>query len=188
MMTNGILLGQDASEPVFLPQTCLLGRYNHRRNRMKVTPPLTQQDREKAATEIMDRRMALYQHAVDYVERNNDTSVIEQFSRLARLNDSGDHRLSSAVFNHLTTLFATRVDTEAEADKFLAIVSPILDGAGDDAFPAGTSPQAVLTQGWPHWLTRYRQCLDALRGPFGLPGRIFRAASRTEINATIINP
>jgi hypothetical protein len=188
VMANGALLGQDASEPVLLPQTCLLGRYNNRRNRMKVRSPLTQEDREKVATEIMDRRMALYQGAVEYVERNNDTSVTEQLSRLARLNDSGDHRLSSAVFSHLTTLFATRMETEAKADQFLAIVSPILDRAGNDAFPPGTPPDAVPAQGWPHWLATYRQCLDALRAPFGLPGRIFRAGSRTEMNVALINP
>ncbi len=188
VMTNGVLLGQDASEPVFLPQSNLLGRYNNRRNRMRVTSPLTQQHREKAATEIMDRRMALYQRAVDHIERNNDTSVSEQLSRLARLNDSGDHRLSSAVFSHLTTLFAARMETEAKADEFLAIVSPILDDAGNDTLPAGASPQSVPAQGWPYWLTRYRQCLNALRGPFGLPGRIFRAASRTEMNVALVNP
>ena len=92
------------------------------------------------------------------------------------------------MFNHLTTLFATRMDTEAKADEFLTIVSPILDGAGDDAIPAGTPPQSVPPQGWPHWLTRYRQCLDALRHPFGLPGRIFRAASRTELNIAVNQP
>jgi hypothetical protein len=80
------------------------------------------------------------------------------------------------------------MDAEAKADEFLAIVSPILDGVGDDALPAGTSPQTVPAQGWPHWLSKYRQCLEALRGPFGLPGRIFRAASRTEMNVALINP
>ncbi len=34
---------------------------------------------------------------------------------------------------------------------------------------------------------RYRQCLDALREPFGLPGRIFRAGSRTVMNETPIS-
>ena len=188
VMTNGVLLGQEASEPVFLPQTCLLGRYNNRRNRMKVRSPLTQKDRERAAAEIMDRRMGLYQRAVNHVERNNDTSVSEQFSRLARLNGSSDHRLSSAVFTHLLTLFSTRMGTNAKADEFLAIVSPIIDGAGADTLPAGTPVETVPAQGWPHWLATYRQCLDALRGPFGLPGRIFRAASRDEMNVDVTDP
>jgi hypothetical protein len=150
-MTNGILLGQEASRPVLLHQGHLLGRYNNRRNRMKVTVPLTQQDREKAATEIMDRRMPLYQRAVDHVERNNDASVSEQLSRFARLNDNGDHRVSSAVFSHLTTLFAYRMDTEAKAAEFLAIVSPVLDGAGEDSLPAGTPPETAPALGWPYW-------------------------------------
>lgn len=188
VMTNGILLGQEASQPILLDQGHLLGRYNNRRNRMRVTIPLTQQDREKAATEIMDRRMTLYQLAVEHVERTNDASVSEQLSRLARLNDNGDHTLTSAVFCHLMTLFAGRLDTEAKADQFMDIVSPILDGAGNDAFPAGATPETVPAQGWPYWLARYRQCLDALRIPFGLPGRIFRAGSRTEMNVALINP
>jgi hypothetical protein len=186
VMSNGILLGQEASPPVLLPQGRLLGRYNIRRNRM-VAIPLTRQDRERAGTEIMDRRMALYQRAVDHVERTNDASVSGQFGRLATMNGNGDHRLSSAVFSHLTTLFACRMDTEAETEEFMAIVSPILDGAGNDTLPAGTPPGTAPAQGWPYWLARYRQCLDALREPFGLPGRIFRAGSRTVMNETPIS-
>lgn len=187
VMTNGILLRQEASQAIRLQQGHLLGRYNNRRNRMRVTIPLTQQDRMSAATEIMERRMLLYQRAVDHVERTNDTSVCEHLDRLARLNSIRDHRLSSAVFNHLTTLFAGRIEPEAKSDEFLEIVSPILDSAGDDILLQEMSPQAIPKQDWPHWLTTYRQCLDALREPFGLPGRIFRAASRTEMDVTQMN-
>ena len=187
VMTNGILLGQEASAAVRLPRSQLLGRPTNRRNRMRVRRPLSQQEREQAATEIMERRLGLYPRAVDYVERTNDASITEQLSRLARLNGNGDHRLSSAVFSNLTTLFEGRMETEDRADQFLGLVAPIIDNAGADAFPAGTPLGAVPAQGWAHWLAIYRQCLDVLRGPFGLPGRIFRAASRTEMKETPIS-
>jgi hypothetical protein len=154
---------------------------------MRVTHPLSQQEREKAAVEIMERRFCLYRRVVDYIERNNGSSVIEQLSRLARLNSAGDHRLSSAVISHLTTLFAGRIETNDRADSFVELVSPILDNAGDDAIPTEAPVDAVPAQGWAHWLANYRQCLDVLREPFGLPGHIFRAASRTEMNQTLIS-
>jgi hypothetical protein len=83
VMTNGILAGQLASAVVSLPETKLLGRYNNRRNRMAVRIPLTEQEKENAGNEIMDRRMTLYREAVDYIERNHDKSVTESVFRKA---------------------------------------------------------------------------------------------------------
>ena len=181
VMTNGIMLDQEASGPVSLPKSTLLGRPNNRRSRMRVRTLLSPEDREKAAAEIMERRINLYQRAVDHVERTCDALFTDQLGRLARLNDTGDHRLSSAVVAHLRTLFASRADAEANSNDFLAIVTSILCEAGDDAFTPGAPLNAAPSKGWPHWLSAYRRCLDALHQPFGLPGHMYRAGSRTEI-------
>jgi hypothetical protein len=185
VMTNGVLLGQQASEAVRLDHGHLLGKPTNRRCRMRVRVVLTDEERQKAADELTNHRSDLYRRAVDYVERNCDESVRERRSRLARLNSNGDHRLSTAVFNHLTTGFAERTPTEAKANQFLSLLMPILDSAGPDTLPAGSPDSAAPAQGWAYWLQKYRECLDVLRGEFVLPGHIYRAGLRTE---TTVSP
>lgn len=51
-------------------------------------------------------------------------------TRFAKLSYGGDHRLSSAVFSHQTTLFAGRMEAEGKVDEFLVIVSPISEERG----------------------------------------------------------
>lgn len=186
VMSNGILVSQEASQAVRLEGGYLLGKPTNLRCRMRVRALLTEQDKAKAADEIMERRLGLYRRAVDHVERNCDESVREQLSRLARLNANGDHRLTSAVFSHVVTLFAGSTPTVEKADQFINLLIPILDTAAGSTLPAGSGKDATPPQGWGYWLERYRQCLDALLPAFGLPGYIFRAASRTVTNVSPI--
>ncbi|HEY1381012.1 MAG TPA: hypothetical protein VGF55_29705, partial [Gemmataceae bacterium] len=179
VMTNGILVGQEVSQAVRLDGGYLLGRPTGRRCRRVVRTRPTAEDLKLVADELTERRHDLYRRAVDYVEQNSDGAVREQLGRLARLNANGDHRLSSAVFSHLTTLFADRAATDDRAGEFLNLVSPILDAAAADALPAGSPENATPAQGWEYWLDTYRRCLDVLREPFGLPGHAFRARLRT---------
>lgn len=183
VMTNGILLDTEASEAVKLPRSQPLGTYNNRRSMMKVIRLPSDTEKELAGYELAMRRRSLYQQAVDYVERNCDESVQEQLSRLARLNENGDHRLSSAAISHLITLFAGKLRNPEAVDAFVMIVAPIIDPAVQEALGPGTTAASIPGQGWAYWLALYRKCLDELYGSFGLPGHIFQVNQRAEVNA-----
>jgi hypothetical protein len=182
VMTNGILANTGFSQAVKLARSQPLGRYNNRRCRMRVTQPLTDAEKEAAAHELAEHRNELYRRAVDYVERNCDHSVAEQLGRLARLNSLGDHRLSSAVFAHLVTLFAGKVRSSDSADRFVDLLIPTIDPAPGDALPSGSLPTDVPARGWPFWIDLYRRCLDTLRAQFGSPGHVFQQNRRLVLN------
>jgi hypothetical protein len=179
VMTNGILVGQQASDPVRLEHGHLLGKPTDRRNRMKVSVALTNEEKQKAADELTERRFEFYQRSVNYVERSCDESVQEQLRRLARLNENGDHRMSSAVLSHVLTMFEGRISNVESTDQFLNLLIPIIDMASDEKLLPGSPANVTPGQGWAYWLGIYRQCLDVLHEVFGLPGYIFQAKLRT---------
>jgi len=177
VVNNGVLANTAVTSPVQIARTALLGRPTHRRCRMSVTNHLTSTERDTAAQQLSENRQELYRRAVDHVERNCDSHLQEQLRRLARLNRHSDHRLSTAVCNHIFTLFEGKTQANKAADRFIELVSPIVDGTAYDVLTeASTSVEPA--RGWGYWLQIYRDCLDAVRDEFGLPGHIF------EINRT----
>lgn len=181
-MTNGILVDTEFSQVATLARSQLLGRPTNRRCRMRVTRDLTDAERAAAGRELAEHRGQLYRRAVDYVERHCDGSVSEQLSRLARLNPLGDHRLSSAVFTHLATLFAGKVRDPVAADEFVCRLIPMIDPAPGDTLPQGSTAAEAPQRGWAFWLSLYRDCLDQLRESFGMPGHIYQHAQRLVVN------
>lgn len=181
VMCNGVLLNTESSRAIAVSRTEMLGRPTNRRCRMRVRVPMTDAQRQATGLEISAIRQDLYRRAVDFVERNCDATTQDLLSRLARLNSLQDHRLSSAVFSHLSTLFAGGTRTNASADRFMEILIPIIDSAPDDV-SVPSEPNAIPFQGWTFWLDLYRACLDSLRDEFGLPGHIFTAGHRNEMN------
>lgn len=141
---------------------------------------------ELISDEISEIRRGLCRQAVNYVERSCDQYVQEQLSRLARLNPNGDHRLTSAVHSHLAVLFAGVTDTEGAANRFLDIIIPILDQAENDELASASQADEAPAQGWSYWLAKYRECLDAVRVQFGLPGHFFSGRRRVEFRTTRI--
>lgn len=177
---NGVLANGSVHGPVSVARTTLLGRPTHRRCRMRASAPLTDAEREAAARQLAETRQDLYRRAVDFVERTSDQHVQDQLSRLARL-DQWDHRVASAVFARLVTLFSGSTRTNEAADRFIEIVAPIIDSARDDTLPTANAA-ALPASGWGYWLDLYRNCLDVLREEFGLPGHIFTANRRDVMN------
>jgi len=188
VITNGIFAKQGASNAVRLASGLSLGRPNLRRCTINVLVRGSNAQGEKyrdevrsqqkrAGDEVSARRLDLLRRAVDHVERHSDDSVRQLLSRLAQFNPYDDHRLTTAVFNHLATLYAGATGTGA-ADEFVALVAPILDTARDDSLAADSPEDSVPDAGWDYWLGKYRECLDALRASFGLPGHFFRGDQR----------
>jgi hypothetical protein len=87
-------------------------------------------------------RLALYRRAIDYVERHCDESVIGQLARLARHDQFGDHRMSSAVA-HVITLFKGKLRDSDAGDSFVNLLSPIIDHTIDDTLPRGAAPPST---------------------------------------------
>jgi len=130
------------------------------------------EERQQIQQQMFEERQHLYRQAVDHVERVVDAAVVESLARYARLNEAGDNRIAIAVRSQLGVLFGRRLNSEAALADFNRIVDTVLAGApGDVCLPANVAP--APPPGWPGWLARYRGCLDALRGPFGLPGECF---------------
>ena len=185
VLTNGILLNEAPSDAVLLPGGYTLGRPNERRCYRVVRGPIpTAAELSAIGDEIMERRLQLCRKAVNYVERYCDMYVQGQFSRLARLNPNNDNRLTTAIYSHLAVLFGGMTSTDSDADEFLKIIIPILDPVENDVLPANVSEDATPPQGWPYWLSKYRQCLDALQTRFGIPGHFFRGQRRFEFQGT----
>lgn len=180
VMTNGILHGEEASQAVLLPRGEVLGAPTARRCQRRVYFPVSEADQEHIGQELRDRRDNLYRRAIDYVERNCDWLVQEQLARLARLNPNEDRRLTTAIIRHLLTSFAGRTQTADLSDRFLHLVSGVLDDAAGDEIPANSAENFEPPQGWAYWLARYRACLDALLEPFGLPGHRYLANQQRE--------
>jgi hypothetical protein len=176
--TNGILAQTQASPAVKLPQSQLLGRYTNRRFHSRWSHQPTAADRQAILDALLERRSDLYHRAVDYAERHCDESLRAQLTRLARLESHGDHRLSTAVLHHVMGLFPTHQMDNAGGDHFLDLIMPIIDSPIEDVLQPQAGSAAVPAHGWPYWLQRCRDCLDVLRPEFGLPGHMFRAASR----------
>ena len=172
---NGVLAYTTASEAIGLNGGYLLGRPTRRRSRL--TAPFEPAEQEQIRQELFERRTGLYQQAVDYIERNFDDVVIENLKRYAWLNPAGDHRLTTAVAQRLAIMYDRRIRQTEARRVFDQIVAGVLAGAPDEHYPPPADGVPAPAVDWPLWLARIRQCLDAVRELFGLPGDIYQAAS-----------
>jgi hypothetical protein len=117
----------------------------------------------------------LYREAVDYVERRFDDIAIESLKNYASLNPSADNRLITAVVKRLTVMFHRRIVEPQTRREFDQIVTRVLANAPDDSWPPPSKGEQSPAVDWQFWLALFRQCLDELRLPFGLPGDIYQA-------------
>ena len=174
---NGILADTTFSEAIRLGGGRLLGRPTRRRSNFHVTTPFEPAEQEQIRQEMFERRAGLYRQAVDYIERRFDDIAIENLKNYASLNPASDHRLTTAVAKRLAVMFYRRIDGAEARHVFDQIVAGVLVGAPDDSWPPPADGKPAPVVDWQRWLVRIRQCLDALREPFGLPGDIYQATS-----------
>lgn len=174
---NGVLAETTFSEAISLIGGQLLGRPTRRRCNFHVTTPWEPAEQEEIRQQMFDRRAHLYRQAVDYVERSFDEIAIESIGNYASLNPSGDYRLITAVAKRLAVMFHRRIEEPQSRRQFEEIVTRVLADAPNDSWPPVSKGQLSSRVDWPRWLALFRQCLDELRSPFGLPGDIYQADS-----------
>lgn len=175
---NGVLSGTTFSEAVRLDGGRLLGRHTRWRSYRRVTPSTPADEGARMRDDLFVRRSDLHRRAIDFVERRFDEIVIARLQEFAALNARGDHRIRTAVIDRLRIAFNSRIQSEESRAHFDHVVGDLLREASDETFlpgPQGETPRAV---NWQRWLDRYRECLDALQAPFGLPGDIYQTGGR----------
>jgi hypothetical protein len=171
---NGVLSGTTFSQAVRLDDGHLLGRATRWRSYRYVTPSSRPDDGARMRDELFARRSDLYRRAVDFAERHFDEIVIARLQDLAALNGGGDHRVKTAVVDRLRIAFNNRIQSDESGALFDRMVGEVLREAPDDTFLARPHGEVAGAIDWERWLERYRRCLDALRGPLGLPGDIYQ--------------
>jgi hypothetical protein len=174
IVVNGILKNTKVSEPVKIDAGYVLGRATRWRSYQFVTPGSPSDGGEQLRKDLFARRSLLHQEAVDFAQRNFDEDVIDALGKLASLNEAGDHRLRTALADLLRVGFNSRIQSGDKRSQFDQALATVLAETPDEVCAPHHSGETTQNVNWPFWLARYRQCLDVLREPFGLPGDVFQ--------------
>jgi hypothetical protein len=174
IVVNGVLAETTFSDAIRLDGGYILGRPTRLRSYRYITPSSPLNEGERIRDELFFRRSHLYRQANDFIERRFDEIVIERLQEFASLNARGDHRVKTAVMDRLQIAFNSRIQSKETRAEFDRVVGQVLVDAPDEVFLPGTEDQPAPAINWRLWLDRYRQCLDALLEPFGLPGDVYQ--------------